>query len=289
MKAFPLILLLACGALCFEDSAKPVETVAEILKMFSDVESGGERATLSRKLFAAASADEIVNFQRADDDSIAIQAAWDAVKLTIPVEMGPAAYRPDAHKLSWFVGFLEGRMRASLPKWWREVVLDVRANRRNNVYSRKPQAAPFHRIEGTDVVCPDNASVKDLKRKCIYKCGQDQIVIPEEILNRTDAGEVYGGVSGYFTKSQCFITQYDDVGYSHTLACIDRATNKLVWQSEVCGCWWGGASGLHESWVTVNVAEDGRVFVFGAASTGIYAHGFRATDGKSLAQFSSNY
>ena len=79
------------------------------------------------------------------------------------------------------------------------------------------------------------------------------------------------------------------MGLPHVLACVDRPSSDLVWQSEVCGCWWSGGTGIHESWVELKQTTDERVFVFGAASIGLYAHCFRASDGKSLLQFSSNY
>ena len=40
--------------------------------------------------------------------------------------------------------------------------------------------------------------------------------------------------------------------------------------------------------MSVVPTDDDRVFVFGAAFTGIYLHGFRASDGKSLVRISSN-
>jgi hypothetical protein len=66
-------------------------------------------------------------------------------------------------------------------------------------------------------------------------------------------------------------------------------SKKLVWKSEACGCWWGGASGIHESWVSLIPTVDGRVFLFGSASIGFYAHGFDASNGKPLVRFSNNY
>ncbi len=130
-----------------------------------------------------------------------------------------------------------------------------------------------------------------MERSCnsvIYRVGEDKVTIPEEIKERGDGGTFVVNVSGSFTDKYCFLAVHDDVGYPHQVGCIDRISGKLVWKSTACGTWWGNVTGGFTSWVSVVPTDDGRVFVFGAA-TGFYLHGFRASDGKSLVRFSSNF
>ena len=164
-----------------------------------------------------------------------------------------------------------------------------RAHRRNNIYVGNLRSAPYHRV-GVDLVnCPKNATVKKSGDAVAYRVGNDQILIPEELLRRDDLGELWCNISGAFTEKCCFLAVHLDFGTPHVIACIDRSSGEIVWKSTACGCCWGGGTGVHESWVSLVPTVDNRVFVFGAASMGFYVHGFRISDGKSLLQFSDNY
>lgn len=88
---------------------------------------------------------------------------------------------------------------------------------------------------------------------------------------------------------KCFVAVHNDVGNSPSVGCIDRDSSEVVWTSKACGCWRGGATGRHESWVSLVPTNDGRVFVFGSASVGFYAHSFNASTDKTLVQFSSKF
>lgn len=86
-------------------------------------------------LFELVGNDGLLRLQSHASDTIAIQAAWMQVELTVPVKEPAQAVRPDREKLAWFLRFLEARARVTLPKWWAEAILDARANRRGNVYA----------------------------------------------------------------------------------------------------------------------------------------------------------
>jgi len=244
---------------------------------------------LYRALFAKAGAAGLPELQRSPIDSVAIQAAWEEVTLTVPVQQAEGgAYRPDQDRLQWFLGFLEGRGRVTAPQWWNEVVLDARANRRDNIYSGEPKASPYHRAGVEWVTAPLDTTVTQDGDGYMLTIGEDSIRLPEELLQLTDHDELYGSYSGCFTPEHCFVAAHESVGYLHDVACIDRATGKVVWNSEACGCWWGGSTGQHTSGVSVTVQDD-RVVVFGEASIGFYAHVFRADDGATVFRFSSGF
>lgn len=270
-------------------TAPSSDEIERILAKYDDIKYSHQYGGFYRSLFVACDASDLVALNANKNDSIATQSAWEIVAQTVPTEKGPQVYRPDPTTLAWFVGFIEGRNRVAAPEWWRTVVLDARANRRNNIYPGEPQNRPYHRAKIEGVTCPEDASVIEKDRVVTYTSGMNSIVIPEELLRRADSGKLWCNISCAFTGRHCFVAIHGDVGYSHDVACIDRETNKILWKTEACGCWWGGASGIHESWVTVVPTNDGRVFVFGSASIGFYAHGFDASNGKTVVQFSNNY
>lgn len=273
----------------FLSSSLHSDELRGLLAKYDDVEHAHEYSPYYRSLFAAADSSELGALTANQHDSIATQAAWETVALTVPKAEGQEVYRPDSAKLAWFLGFFEGRNRIAPPEWWREVISDARANRRDNIYPGQQKPQLYHRSGIERVACPADATVTQQNRVVTYRSGEDSIVLPEELFERDDSGELYCNISCTFTKDRCFAAIHEDVGYPHVVACIERQTGKTVWKSEACGCWWGGATGRHRSSVSVVPTDDGRVFVFGAASIGFYAHGFDASNGKTLVRFSNNY
>jgi hypothetical protein len=182
------VILIACLATGLaiaggEDDAR----IKQIVKQLTDLKSPGEYSEVYRLLFATAGADGLSRLQADRDDSIALQSAWEAVTLTVPVNDGDTVYRPDPRKLMWFLGFIQGRARVSPPGWWGEAALDARANRRNNIYPGKPKAFPYHPAGIDGVNCPKDASAKTIGRAVFYRVGADIISIPEEILDLNQA------------------------------------------------------------------------------------------------------
>lgn len=265
------------------------DEIQRILAKYDQIKYSHQYGEFYRSLFAACDESDLSALSTNNNNSIATQSAWEIVAQTVPKEDGPKVYRPDSSKLEWYVGFFEGRNRIATPDWWRAVVIDARANRRNNIYPGEPKERPYHRSEIEGVTCPKDATITEKDRVVTYRANENWIVLPEELLDRSDDGSLWCNISCAFTNDHCFVAVHDDVGYSHDVACIDRKTGKIVWKSEACGCWWGGASGVHESWVTIVPTDDGRVFAFGSASIGFYAHGFDSSNGKTLVQFSNNY
>lgn len=269
--------------------ASTSDEIKQILSKYDQIKYSHEANEFYRSLFSACDESDLIALSTNKNDSIATQSAWEVVSHTVPKEKGPKVYRPDSKKLAWFLGFFEGRNRIASPEWWREVVIDARANRRRNIYPGEPKNRPYHRSEVEGVTCPKDATVIEKDRKVTYRVNENTVVLPEELLDRSDDGTLWCNVSCAFTKDHCYVAVHGNVGYSHDVACIDRKTDKILWKSKACGCWWGGASGIHESWVTLVPTDDGRVFAFGLASIGFYAHGFDASNGNTVVQFSNNY
>jgi hypothetical protein len=221
-------------------------------------------------------------------DGVAIQAAWAEVALTVPEKEPDRAVRPDRHKLDWFLGFLEGRGRLKAPQWWAEMLLDSRANRRDNIYPGDPKKMLYHRAGLDDAQAPVDTTLTRAGDKVTLKVGKESVVIPESLLRKSDSGRVYSGVSALVMPGRCYMAEHDNWGHPYQLACIDRSTGKVAWRNEVWGIWWGAGAGV--SHMSVAVTEQGdRIIVFGAGSLGIHVEAFRKDDGTNLFRFSSSY
>src|SRR5439155_9296246 len=133
--------------------------------------SGPGAAKGYRTLFKKVGPDGIRRLQAHPGDGIAIQAAWEEVTLTVPEKEPAQVVRPNRHKLDWFLGFLEGRARVKAPQWWSEMLLDSRANRRDNIYPGNPTQCPYHRV-GLDYASgPHDTNLKREGGKVVQRIG----------------------------------------------------------------------------------------------------------------------
>jgi hypothetical protein len=220
-------------------------------------------------------------------DSIALQAAWEEVTLTVPVKP-KVVVRPDRQKLDWFLGFLEGRAHVRAPPWWAEALLDSRANARDNIYPGNPKEPPYHSAGLDWSRSPRDTTLKREGGKAILRVGEQALAIPEDLLRKADSGRVWSNVSALLTPKRCYVAVHGDEGYGYWLTCIDRTSDKVLWKARVWASWWGGTTGVGHMWVTVT-EQKGRVVVFGAESIGMHVEAFRAEDGQNVFRFATSY
>jgi hypothetical protein len=234
-----------------------------------------------RALFKAAGTAGLSNLKLYRHDSIAIQAAWEEVELTVPEMEGPTVFRPDKDKLGQFLGFLEGRARVKVPKWWEQMVLDARANRRRNIYRGQPEEPPYHDAGMDHLWAPKNTTLRREDDKVVLRVDAEFVTVPEELLKRER------NISALIRPDRYYLVEHGNWGHPSELICIDRASSKILWKAEVWGTRWGSVSGQSQEWVAVT-EQNNRVVVFGA-SGGVNVEAFNADDGTNLFRFSSSY
>jgi hypothetical protein len=79
------------------------------------------------------------------------------------------------------------------------------------------------------------------------------------------------------------------VGYPYQLACIDRKTGKVVWNSDVFAHFWGAVSGARTEMSVAVTEQGGRVVLFGLSWAGFHVEAFKPGDGTSLFRFSTGF
>jgi hypothetical protein len=237
-------------------------------------------------LFKSATTEDLRRLQMNSSDTIAIQAAWEEVEQTVPVKPDQVV-RPDREKLTRFLGFLEGRARVRAPEWWAEALLDARANRRGNLYAGGLNIGE-RRASRTSAALPRSATFDSKDGKPVVRLGAVSVPVAEDLRDKLKGTKFFDGVSALITSSHCYIAAYDDVGYPYRLACVERASAKTLWVTEVWESWWANATGQHRQWVEVTEQGD-RIVVFGVASAGFHVEAFRADDGVNVLRFSNSY
>jgi len=278
------------------------DTVAELEKQIRDAlsqgvssndpASGSSASEAYAALFKKSGQAGIRQLQSSSIDSIALQAAWQEVALTVPEGEPAQTERPDRQKLSWFLGFLEGRTRCHAPSLWANRVLDMRAKRRDLIYVVYPRNSDdflYHNAGLDDAHTPRDSTLKRQGGRVILRIGDDEASIPEGILEKSVDGRVRGTVTGLIHRDHCYVAVPGGFGHPFELRCLDRETGSEVWKANVWGTYWGTvAAEFRPTWISVT-EQNGRVVVFGAAPAGIFVEAFAMKDGENLFRFSSRY
>jgi hypothetical protein len=183
MKRFSCALS-ALLVLLVPNDASPEDAVRQVIEEKIDAvlraDEPAKAAEHYHDLFVASGAKGLSELKQSPHDSIAIQAAWQEVALTVPesVDEGNPVFRPDRGKLNWFLGFLEGRTRIRVPKWWLEAVLDARANQRDNIYF------PYNNWGRPTAKWTTEAAVTKKGDKFLMQMGNESIDLPKELVKR---------------------------------------------------------------------------------------------------------
>jgi hypothetical protein len=244
-----------------------------------------------RSLFKLVGKDGLARLQTHTSDTIAIQAAWMQVELTVPVKEPERVVRPDREKLAWFLGFLEKRARVTPPKWWADAILDARANRRGNIYAGGLSIAWLDRKADDPIFkkLPAKATIERREGKLVVQLGKESASLPDDFLEKVQKQKgIHDEVRALFTTTRCYVAMHDDCGYSYRIGCVERSPLKVRWVSDVWGSWWYASTGAGHHWVEI-VEQGDRIVVFGVSSIGFNVEAFRADDGVNLFRFSNSY
>jgi hypothetical protein len=224
-------------------------------------------------LFSIVGAKGLPKLTSHSNDGVALQAAWEEVAITVPEKEGTGVYRPDRHKLDWFLGFLEGRLRVQAPRWWADCLLDARANHRTNIYPGSPNARPY-----------DSPTMEREEHKILFHIGKETVSLDRESFPRAHSIDE---VVALADQKRCYVAVHDNVGSPFPVACFDRATGKKNWEAKAWGTWWGDSTGQHHMWVSM-VQDEKRLIVFGRAETGLHIDGFNIEDGSNTFRFATS-
>ncbi|WP_148618780.1 hypothetical protein [Mariniblastus fucicola] len=255
---------------------------------------------LYRKFFEIAKEDVLNTLVKHENDSVAVQSAWEIAVRTIPVDGENRPYKPDREKTRLFLKTLENRFQTQVPKWWRDVVMNCGANSRFSIYSGDPKVDPYHTVLTDErngwplIECPAGDQFIETSGGFQYKTAGDEILLPKSMFDshRTNSGKISGHVTGAFSDSSFYVAFHRNGGRPFDLTCIDRMTGDIKWVSTVCGSSGntiGSYLGDPTTWATIEIGDNNRLVIYGACPHGFFAHSFDQTDGKTLAEFSDGY
>ncbi len=299
LGAILLVVLLAAivfGVMVETKRRALLRRIDDAIEKTNGAENLSRASACYRQLFALVGEGGLARLKASEADSIAVQAAWEEVKRTVPDSEDAPVFRPEKEKLALFVQFLESRLSTKTPTWWAEVVQDAKWFGRDFVQPGDPTESPYHKSGLLAVESPRGVTLQAESKTITLTSGNDVIEVPTSFATFFGyrlthwAGGTFHNLSAAFTKGRCFLTLHDDIGYAPRVACIDRVSGKVLWEAHACGCFWDTIARMdfRNAWVSV-VTHDDRVILYGKSFQGVYVHAFHRNDGKTLFRFSSSF
>jgi hypothetical protein len=256
-----------------------------------------------RHTAVSASPEQLQKLSADANDGVAIRAAWEIARRRLAEDIAADPHNKDGILLKGadrFIGFVEGRLRVSVPQWWASQLALARATRleRPELFGswdwdkdRLTQIGPRELSTAFGVV-PSIVRNKSGelhiawdKRKLRLSAKQ----IPNDPTCEDLTGLVY--------RDRCLVLGYDRDSFSWlnwVIYGVDPISSDVLWSSRrtfdarrTDGDPMGhtGASIHHVSLV----GRDDVVFVFGMECKLVYIEAFRLSDGRPLMRFNSTY
>jgi len=288
LNSLIIILVYQFGvAVCrpLDDKSLSKEEIVRQGNAFSKAKSGREAAHAYEQFFKQFGTAGIKALKEQSNESFALRAAWEEVRLTVDEKRSELDVLVNAQVLNRFLGFLEGRLRRNAPDWWQDLLLRARAFGRDNIVFLG-KCAYYHKA-GLGFHGPRDTSVEKVDGGFLLKIGMDSVSIPKVVI---DEGEKHSGpcISAVCDSHSCFVAIHGQACFPYTLFRVDRETGTVQWKTRVWaeGELIGGYGPTYHC--TALILEKERILVFGAG-TCLYVEAFDPKNGKDIFRFSTSY
>jgi hypothetical protein len=264
--------------------------VARLVTQIAGATSADEAAKGYVQLFKSPNRQLIRQLKGLPEDGVALRAAWEEVLLDAKFpkdKVNPKLDQPIA--VARFLGFIEGRLRLSLPDWWEEAVEAAFLGGCGRVVPGVPKPWPYHVVPFRDwtIGMPLGQSIQENDKAVVLKSGDETAAVSAVFVK-----EHFGKpecLSILIDKDRSFVAYHNDFGYSFSLLCLDRKSGNLIWKATVWD--WANDLGTSGPWYdhVAVVGNDQRVFVIGCGVSCFYIEAFERASGKSIIRFANWY
>ncbi|QGQ24265.1 hypothetical protein F1728_16925 [Gimesia benthica] len=306
-------LFLAAGARPPGEEAKVPEVdeseLSEVERLrlkFLRAASGYSKGEAARKLFLSRTASEINGLCYDESDSVALSAAWQRLeKQTDALLLGSdrgAANIPIPQKYSReFLGFVEGRLKVSIPHAWSrnllrasfnsevKTIFDVRYRPFSDYQKKGLHTFPYVYADREFISYTGTASFDEDEKA--FEGESAHADYPEELKGRIEKAlkeEDPIRVTGIASQGRAVFVLHQDGPVNPVLTCIATEDNqehpKLYWQTKLDTMWVGTKLG---AWFSEFRVRKGKVFLFHCNTSSIGIECLSLKDGQRVFSFNS--
>jgi hypothetical protein len=181
-----------------------------------------------RALFRRAGTEGLRDLQNSKHDGIALRAAWDEVRLTAEGKEPQVRVPVDAGRMHRFLGFVQGRLGVTPPRWWEEVVLSAWADHRDNYfYFPQPKDRVYHPASVNGLQAPRDTTLSERNGRMFVRLGQASAevtaALPSDPTKR-------GGdcVSACLAPAACYVAVHHSRHTPYLLYGLARDSGKVL-------------------------------------------------------------
>lgn len=260
-----------------------------LVKKFESAESPRQRRALSVELIQKAPLDSLQRLMMGKTDDVAIAAAWELVLRKSNSHFGEnkIVTKPSDELLSWFVGFIEGRLRVQVPIEWNRCLKGLRAVGYFISTDIDPFSAeaPYTQTSDDTRSFPKSIKVEEKEEGIDLIVGSRHLLLPRNIA--LEEVEELRAISASAVGDKILVVFLPDLpAKTEKLFCFEK-TGELKWTGSVwtgLGTRGGGFTGIGFQWVFWSSRDD-IIYLFGAFTEGLYIEGFDVRDGQNIFRF----
>lgn len=323
------VVLVACAVLTFclfKPDAKLEARLVEQVQQAKDVDALGD---VYDKACGSAWGWELERLKKCQNPGIAIQAAWEEVRRTIPTKTperkpmpaknnttamarSPTRINPEA--LLCFLEFVESHLSVSMPWWWKDAIskasymfgtADSLAHRDRGIGClTSPESWNYLVYYPTQagLEAPVGISVVTTNSGLRISKGRESFDIPMSVIKKANEsmsddilaprGVCCVNMAAVDAERFVIVFCISGIARGFPLLCVSRSTGKIIWEARV---WMARPIGGHYfSYLVPRFPIDIKVandavYVFGLCLKSAYIEAFSLADGKNVFRFSTSY
>lgn len=272
-------------------------TLSKKVESFCQAESSFEQFSAGIELFQQATIGELEKLKMDPHEGVAIRAAWEFVRRTVDETEKETPVRVNAESLHRFLGFVEGRLKISVPVSWQDTVLNARATRRAWIGFRRKEKHWPNLVGEFGLWVPKDTSIKQVGDDWLITVQGQSCRLPSRLSKHLRL-RWRDGISALICGERCYLAVHWDHCSPYDLFCIERDSGKVLWKARP---WANG--GLHNGKLLLPMGsvmgpsvhsvaimqQRDRVVLFGIGHLSAYIECFSTADGTNIFRCSTSY
>jgi hypothetical protein len=228
--------------------------------------------------------------------AIALRAAWERVRRTVPNNKEQKANHPDPDSVSRFLGFVEGRVRVAIPKFWENGIRRAVKNQGSRIWferGKRPEPGDItYKQVRPELWAAEGITVEARGLPLYVSDGDMSVRLATDIF--TSKWKVpFARISVDLAGEKYFLGHYSCFREPFHLHRVAAASGDIEWSSRVSAgvdlgdtIGYVGPTSRHS--VAIAHADDA-VVVFGLDFDAAYIEAFDPTNGTNLYRFCTAY
>ena len=264
------------------DSDASMGRAAELAKAIQEKAAPSWEVGDLGRAFGDLSEAEVAALKQHKNKAVALRAAWEQQRRLLRRASQGTREEPSSWRVNRFLGFLEGRLRVTIPTTWEKRLAKVHLRSDGTVTF--PASAQPALSEGLNTATVSLSEFNGKPGPELVIDGRS-FALPSQIAEKLkEAGAEH--VTILLQEGMCLALAYSDAAPIRLIR-YDIKAREIVWESSIWGIGQGLFGGISQHSATIACGAE-NVLVFGVTGLGAYVECFALADGAALVRFATN-